>query len=188
GQRGLLRAVVHEAGRAAHASRPHEGVNAVDLAARDVLAIHALAMPEAHPLLGKATLVATMIAGGTRPNMIPGECAITLDGRSTPAWGNARMLAALKAAVQGRVEVKSERFEPLVTGSSEEIVRAAVAESPAGRVTGYGGVSDLFHVRPLPGVVLGPGTSEQSHAPDESVAAEQVERAVGVYGGIIRRY
>jgi acetylornithine deacetylase len=187
-QRGLLRALVHETGRSCHASRPWEGVNAVEAAARDVLAIQAIEMREEHPLLGRATLVATMIAGGTKPNVVPGECVVTLDGRSTPAWDNARMTAALRAAVKGRVEVKSERFAPIETSPDAEIVRVAKAASPTGRVRGFGGVSDLYHVREVPGVVMGPGTSEQSHAPDESVAVEQVLAAARAYGEIVRAY
>lgn len=188
GQRGLLRAFVHETGRSSHASRPSEGVNAVEAAARDVLAVHGIGMPEEHPLLGRATLVATMIQGGTKPNMVPGACTITLDGRSTPAWDNERMAKALAAAVSGRVEVKSARFRPVVTDAGEEIVRVAKASSPTGAVRGFAGVSDLFHVRDVPGVVMGPGTSEQSHAPDESVAAEQVTAAAQAYRSVIRGY
>ena len=187
-QRGLLRAFVHETGRAAHASRPWEGVNAVEAAAKDVLAIHAIEMKEEHPLLGRATLVATMIQGGTRPNVIPGECTITLDGRSTPAWDNERMTAALKAVVKGRVEVKSDRFRPCVTDASHPLVVAATEASPTKKVRGFLGVSDWFHVRRIPGVVMGPGTSDQSHAPDERVAVEQVEAAATAYAKIATRW
>jgi acetylornithine deacetylase len=190
-QRGLLRAYVHETGRSCHASRPWEGVNAVEAAARDVLAITKLGtsgMPDADPMLGRATLVATMIAGGTKPNVLPGAATVTLDGRSTPAYDNEKMIAMLSGAVEGRVEVKSKRFQPIVTPASEEIVVAAAAASPTGRVRGFGGVSDLFFMRHVPGLVLGPGTSEASHAPDEWVAADQVEGAVKAYGSIVTRY
>ena len=188
GQRGLLRAFVHETGRSCHASRPSEGVNAIEAAARDVLAIGTLSMPEAHPLLGKATLVTTMISGGTKPNMLPGACTLTLDGRSIPAYDNDRMTALLAATVEGRVEVKSRRFEPVVTPADAEIVRIAAKASPTGRVRGFGGVSDLFHVRSIPGVVMGPGTSAASHAPDEWVSVDQVDEAVRAYGRIVEAY
>ena len=188
GQRGLLRAYVHETGRSCHASRPWEGVNAVEAAARDVLAISRLSMPEAHPLLGKATLVSTMIAGGTKPNVLPGAATVTLDGRSTPAYDNDRLVALLEGVVEGKVEVKSRRFQPVVTDPSAEIVTVARAASPTGRVRGFGGVSDLFFVRHVPGVVMGPGTSAASHAPDEGVAVEQVDAAARAYAGIVERY
>ncbi len=71
GQRGLLRAYVHETGRACHASRPSEGVNALEAAARDVLAIGRIAMPEEHPLLGRATLGPPMLWGGPKPTVLP---------------------------------------------------------------------------------------------------------------------
>jgi acetylornithine deacetylase/succinyl-diaminopimelate desuccinylase-like protein len=84
--------------------------------------------------------------------------------------------------------VKSKRFQPLDTPEDADIVVAAKAASPTGRVRGFLGVSDLFFVRHVPGVVLGPGTSEASHAPDEWVAVDQVEGAVRTYGGIVERY
>ena len=188
GQRGLLRAYVHETGRSCHASRPWEGVNAIEAAARDVLAIGGVSMPGTHPLLGGATLVTTMVAGGTKPNVLPGAATLTLDGRSTPAYDHDRMITLLEATVEGRVEVKSKRFQPIVTPPEAEIVRLAKAASPTGRVRGFGGVSDLFFVRHAPGIVMGPGTSAASHAPDESVAAEQVEAAARAYGAIVTAY
>lgn len=188
GQRGLLRAFVHETGRSCHASRPWEGINAIEAAARDVQAIGRIDLPGIDPLLGPATLVTTVIAGGTKPNVLPGSCMLTLDGRSTPGCDNERMEALLTAAVEGRVEVKSKRFQPVVTPPDAEIVRVAAHASPTRRVRGFGGVSDLFHLRRAPGIVMGPGTSAASHAPDEWVAVEQVEGAVRAYGRIVEGY
>ena len=188
GQRGLLRASVTARGRSSHASRPWEGVNAIEIAARDVLAIQGLRFDDEHPLLGRPTLAATVIAGGTRPNVIPGECTIQIDGRPTPGCDNERMLALLRAAVQGEVVVKSERFRPVVTDPQQEIVAVARGASPTGVVRGFLGVSDLFHLRHVPGVVMGPGTSAASHAPDEWVAVAQVEAAVTAYAAIIDGY
>ncbi len=189
GQRGLLRAAVVARGRSCHASRPWEGENALEKSARDVLAIQALRFPGEHPLLGRATLAATMIAGGTRPNVIPGECTVQVDGRPTPEWDNGRMLEALRQAVAGsEVQVRSERFRPVLTPPDAEIVRVARAASPTGVLRGFQGVSDLFHLRHLPGVVMGPGSSAASHAPDEWVAVEQVEAAVEAYGRVVTGY
>jgi acetylornithine deacetylase/succinyl-diaminopimelate desuccinylase-like protein len=188
GQRGLLRAAVVARGRAAHASRPWEGENAIERAARDVLAIQALDLGEPDPLLGPPTLQATMIEGGVRHNVIPAECTIQLDGRPTPGCDNRRMLERLRAAVGGEVVVRSTRFEPVVTPEDAEVVQAARAASPTGKVRGFGGVSDLFWVRHVPGIVMGPGTSAMSHAPDESVEALQVEAAEAAYGRILASY
>jgi acetylornithine deacetylase len=188
GQRGLLRATVVAKGRQAHASRPWEGHNAIEEGARDVLAIQGLSFPEEDPFLGRATIAATVIRGGTKPNVIPGSCEIEVDGRPTPRYDNETMIRALRDAVRGEVIVRSRRFEPVSTDGEAEIVRVAREANPAARVRGFGGVSDLFHVRHVPGLVCGPGTSAQSHAPDEWVEVEQVERAVEVYRRIVKGY
>ena len=188
GQRGLLRVSVRAVGRSCHASRPWEGSNAIESAARDVLAIQSMELRGEHPLLGRPTLAVTVIAGGTRPNVIPGECIFQVDGRPTPDCDNERLLGLLRDAVAGEVEVRSTRFRPVVTPAEEEIVQVARAASPSGALRGFGGVSDLFHLRHLPGVVMGPGTSAASHAPDEWVAVEQVEAAAVAYGEIVQRY
>jgi acetylornithine deacetylase len=188
GQRGLLRAAIVARGRQAHASRPWEGVNAIQIAAKDVLAVHALDLGAADPLLGPATLQATVIEGGTRHNVIPGECTVQLDGRPTPSCDNRRMLELLRGVVAGDVVVRSTRFEPVLTAKDAEIVRTALEASPTRKVRGFGGVSDLHWVRHVPGVVMGPGESAQSHAPDEWVAVEQVEAAVEAYGKILAAY
>ncbi len=188
GQRGLLRATLTARGRSCHASRPWEGENAVVKAARDVLAIDRLDLGEEDPVLGRATLESTVIAGGTRPNVLPGECVVELDGRSTPACDNDAMLARLQAVVASDVVVRSKRFLPVSTPASQRIVRLALDASPTKRLRPFGGVSDLFHVRHRPGVVMGPGTSEQSHAADESIAVDQVEAAVTAYGHVVRSF
>ncbi len=188
GQRGLFRASVIAHGRQCHASRPWEGVNAVELAARDVLAIQGLDLGGEDDLLGPATLQATVIAGGTKPNVLPGECTIELDGRPAPGCDNQRMEALLRETVQGEVVVRSNRFLPVRIDAGEEIARLAVEASPTGKVRGFGGLSDLFHVRHVPGVVMGPGTSAASHAPDEWVAVEQVEAAARAYEQIARGF
>lgn len=181
GQRGLLSASIVVSGRSCHASRPWEGDNAITAAARDILAVHELDLGEPDELLGPATLECTVIEGGTRRNVIPGECVIQLDGRPAPTCDNATMVERLRAAVSGEVRVRSDRYVPVVAAPDAEIVRVATAASPTRRVRAFGGVSDLFHLRHIGGVIMGPGTSVASHAPDEWVAVEQVEAAVTAY-------
>ncbi len=188
GQRGLLSASIVVAGQSCHASRPWEGANAITAAARDVLAVDGLDLGEPHELLGPATLQCTVIEGGTRRNVIPGECTISLDGRPTPTCDNKTMVARLKAVVHGEVHVRSDRYVPVVAEPDAEIVRLARAASPTGAVRAFGGVSDLFHLRNIGGVVMGPGTSKASHAPDEWVAVSQVEAAVDAYRKVTSAY
>ena len=62
-QKGLLLLEIIASGRSAHAAHGG-GVNAVEAAARDVLALSKLQIPGAHPALGVTSLHVTKISGG----------------------------------------------------------------------------------------------------------------------------
>jgi acetylornithine deacetylase len=187
-QRGLLRLRVTAKGRSAHAARPWQGENAISKAVRDVLALESLPLPAPHPLLGPATLQVTMISGGVKVNVVPPECTFEVDARTLPELPNRELLERVRGAVRGEVTLVSERMAPVETPADAAIVRAALAAARRPAPIGFGGVSDLFHVRDVPGVVLGPGRSEQSHAADEWIEVEMLERGVEVYLGTIERY
>jgi acetylornithine deacetylase len=189
-QKGLVKLEVHAAGRAGHASRPHEGDNAISRAARDILAIEAIAFERSHPLLGRPTLAVTLVSGGTRSNMIPHACSFTVDGRSTPEHPNEDLVARVSAAVgaASRVEVRSSRFQPVQTPPEHPLVAAARAALPAAAVRAFGGVSDLFHVRHCPGIIVGPGSPPQSHQADESIERAALDLGVEGYVRLVEEY
>jgi acetylornithine deacetylase len=187
GQRGLLRLRLHAEGRRAHASRPHEGLNAIFRAAKAIEQIKLMDLGSPHPLLGPATVQVTMIEGGVAKNVVPPSCVMEIDARTHPDLDNETLRARIEELVDVRVELVSERFAPCATADDEPIVRAAVAAAGT-EPRAFGGVSDLFWVRDVPGVVMGPGRSEQSHAADEWIEVEQLERGVATYAGTIRRY
>jgi len=186
-QRGLLRLRLRAGGRRAHAARPWQGENAIEKAARDVGRLAALDLPE-HPLLGPATLQVTMIEGGVKTNVVPPACVLEIDARTLPSLDNATLEARVRETVESEVELVSDRFVPVETAPDERIVRAALAATGTDAPQAFGGVSDFFHVRDVPAVVLGPGRPEQSHAADEWIEVAQLERGVAAYRATIEGY
>jgi acetylornithine deacetylase len=186
-QRGLLRLRLIARGKRAHAARPWQGENAIEKAARDVVRLAQLPLP-VHPLLGPATVPATMIKGGVRTNVVPPECTIEVDARTVPALDNRALYEMVKGVAESEVDLVSERIAPVETAPEARIVEAALAAAGQAAPAAFGGVSDLFHVRAAPGIVLGPGRSEQSHAADEWIEVEQLARGVDVYVAAIERY
>jgi acetylornithine deacetylase len=187
-QRGLIRIEAVAEGRSAHAARPHQGVNAIVLAMEDILRIRDFAPDDVHPLLGRPSTAVTLVQGGTARNMVPASCTFTVDARTTPGFDNARMVEALRARLRSRISVLRDRMVPVETAGGDPLVLAALAATGATAPIGFGGVSDLFHVRDVPCLVLGPGDPEQSHQADESVPLDQVRRAVDVYFDCARRW
>jgi acetylornithine deacetylase len=186
-QRGMLRLRLRAKGKRAHAARPWQGENAIEKAARDVARLAGVALPE-HRLLGRATLQVTMIQGGVKTNVVPPECVMEVDARTVPELGNRELHDLVSDLVESDVELVSDRFQPVETAVTARIVQAALAATSTRESHAFGGVSDFHWVRDVPAIVMGPGRSEQSHAADEWVETEQLERAVAVYGETIERY
>ena len=187
-QKGLVKLKLTARGRSGHAARPHLADNAIARAARDVIAIEALDFPTEDPHLGRPTAVVTLIEGGIRSNVVPDRCVMTVDARTIVGFDNRRMIAAIRAAAGSDVEVLSDRLEPVAGDSNSKIARAALAAMPERKLTGFGGVSDLAHLAGRPAIVFGPGTPDQSHAADESIAIDALAQAPEIYRATIARY
>ncbi len=189
GQRGLVILKATARGRSAHASRPQKGINALEIAARDILGLKRLKLRR-HPLMGSGSIAATMIQGGTRRNVIPAACEFWIDIRTTPLDPNADTVRRVTRLIESDVHVHSMRLDAVETGEREPIVRAARAAHPGGKPGALMGTSDLVFCakRGIPGVILGPGLPRLSHAPDEYVTDGQLRKAAALYPRIVGAY
>ena len=100
--KGVLRLEIEVAGRAAHASDPDAGINAIVAVAPIVSALDQLAAAvrrRTDPFVGKASLVISTIAGGVALNVIPAQCVITIDRRVLPQETEADVLGEIVAVV-----------------------------------------------------------------------------------------
>ena len=83
-------------GRAAHGSRPREGRDAIRLMARVLMGLDTLdrrlQSRSAHPLLGSASLHASLIEGGRELSSYPDRCHLQMERRTIP--GEAPGIAA----------------------------------------------------------------------------------------------
>lgn len=187
-QKGLVKLRLVAQGRAGHAARPRLAENAIVRAAEDVLAIETLAFSVEDPLLGGPTAAVTIVRGGGRSNVIPDRCELVVDARTIPGFDNARMIEAIREAVSSEVEVLSARLRPVAGDPSWSIARAAQAALPGRPVTGFPSVSDLAHLSGTPAIVFGPGTPDQSHRADESIAIDALRPAPETYRRTIAAY
>jgi len=102
GHRGRCEVKVRMRGKAAHASTPELGDNAI-LKMRPVLdALEAMTSDlPADPVLGRGTQVVTMISSPHTPNSVPGWCEATIDRRLTPGETPQSVVSHIAAAVAG---------------------------------------------------------------------------------------
>ncbi len=204
---GLVSVQVRVQGRAAHASRPQEGLNAIDGMYRFLGRLQQLRNEVGqrhHPLTGGANLTPGTIRGGEVSNMVPDECVLCLDRRLIPGEQAEDALEEIRAVASSLQEAGDEYQydvisdlieEPLETASDHVAVRALrrAAEMETGLDPGYHGWTAtcdaglLAAVGKIPSVVYGPGSISQAHKPDEYIEVEQMNIAARVYAQTVEQ-
>ena len=180
--RGFLWAEIEVTGRAAHGSRPHLGVDAIVKAGPVLTALGELdaALAErTHPLLGRGSVHASVIAGGVELSSYPARCVVGLERRTLPGDTAASVAAELDAlldrcraadpalAAEHRTLLVREPFEVPADAEIAVTVGAAAAEATgaARPVSGASYWADAAFIAAagIPTVMFGP-SGEGAHA------------------------
>jgi acetylornithine deacetylase len=162
--------------------------NAITGLAADLVRLPGLLAERWHPLLGRATVTATMVTAGVSRNVTPPVATAVLDIRSTPSWTHAEIAEALRRELGSEVVVTSDRLVPCETPPGSALLAAALRVRPGVRTFGSPTCSDWVFVRHADAVKCGPGTSRRSHTPDESVDLPEVTAARGFYRALAEEY
>lgn len=199
--KGSVRPVIRIHGKSAHSGMPDLGVNAILKSAPLLKLIgeeHERVKHRTHNLVGQASLTVVRASGGTANNVVPAFCDFTLDRRMVPGEDETEVLADLErmiaaAATEAGVAAEVIGYSPTTgpateTPSDEPIVHAAqsACHKHNGRhtdISGFQGGCDLVHFRKLgaTGIVLGPGSLQVAHQPNEFVPIDELVRSVDIY-------
>lgn len=191
-------------GQAGHSSNPALGNNALE--AMQVVMTRLLEyrtqLQQQHQNPGFTVQVPTLnlgcIHGGDNPNRICSSCELHFDARLLPGMDNEqvrrdiREIVAAVAAERG-LDI---RLESLIKGvgaymEREDSELVQVAE----QLTGHGAEAVAFATEApflqqlgLETLVMGPGSIDQAHQPDEYLELAAIEPAIGVVRALIKRF
>jgi acetylornithine deacetylase/succinyl-diaminopimelate desuccinylase family protein len=185
-------------GRSAHGSKPHLGVSAITSMARFLLRIEEVLPDLEHPLVGRPTVNAALIQGGSAPNVVADRCVVDVDRRLIPGESSREDvlapfegLASAIAAEHPEVDLSFSLREWTDAAESDpasiiaDLCRAAVHDEGRDPTDlGFTGISDArFYINDvrIPTVILGPGSLDVAHTADESVAVDDLVAAARVY-------
>jgi succinyl-diaminopimelate desuccinylase len=196
GEKGMLWSKVVAKGKAAHGSRPAEGINAIDLCMKaiQVLTNQAYRYDE-EELLGKPTVNLGKISGGIKVNVVPEYCEAQIDMRLVKGQSPEGILKEMNARLDvaqlsDNIEVDYMIGKPaIITPSESLIVKSAVksvekitSKNVSLKTATYG--TDCSVLQPKIGIlniICGPGSIEQAHQPNEYIRINQLLEAVDVY-------
>ncbi len=185
-QKGLLILKLETEGEAGHAARVN-GTNAIYEMTSQLHKLQALSFPGENPFIGKTRITPTIIEGGTAKNAHPDSCTVYLDIRTIPEVPNEVIIERMKKELNLETTVYSDRFVSTRTDPEHPVAKAAV-EVTKFPLFGSPTTSDWVFLADVPTIKIGPGNSRDSHTANESLAIEQLEKAVTTYEQIIRRY
>jgi acetylornithine deacetylase len=184
----------------AHSSLRPYGVSAIEEAAKLIVKINEIGQrlarrPDLDPLYSVpfSTTSVGVIRGGTVRNIVAGECVVDFDLRCVPGDDPHAIVAEIEAYARDVLEPPMKAIAPDAGFTFEELALVpgldTAADAPvtvlakklAGRndhaKVAYGTEAGLFQESGIPTAIVGPGSIEQAHKPDEYVEAVELAKA-----------
>jgi acetylornithine deacetylase len=202
--KGIMMEAITVVGRAGHSSNPALGNNAMEamhIVMSDLLAFRSeLQQRYNNPLFDVAvpTLNLGCIHGGDNPNRICGQCELHFDLRALPGMNNDDIHneieqrlkpIAQKLGVNISLRALVKNIQPFDQGEDSELVKMAE------QLTGHSSEAVAFATEGpfmqqlgMDTIVMGPGSIDQAHQPNEFMATNQVQPAVDLLKQLINRF
>lgn len=197
--RGFVWTEIEFVGRAAHGSRYDIGVDAIRhaglvLAELDALET-AMLHSRTHPLLGRASLHASTISGGTGLSTYPDRCTLAVERRTLPGETAEEAVNEILDAcdrVRGRHPELSASVRLLTSQAPSDVKtdaqvvksleRALASEGMQAPIEGLSAWTDaaLLNEAGIPAICFGPGDIAFAHAAEEYVPVNEIEQAAAV--------
>jgi acetylornithine deacetylase len=203
--KGFVWADLEVRGIAAHGSRYDVGVDAIALASLVIADLENYQLREftkrSHPLLGRPSLHASVIKGGTGLSTYPDRCTVTFERRTVPGEKPSDFTRELEASIARVREHRPELDATVIPGFSQEpndvderhpVVRAlSTALKGAARPAPIEGLScwtdaAILTAAGIPAVCFGPGDIAVAHAREEFASVAEIEGAAVTLTQVVR--
>ncbi len=205
--KGFLWVEAEFRGRAAHGSRPDQGVDAILHAARFLTALEPLGARlrggPPHPLLTHPSFHTGTIRGGSAPSVYPDRCQLVLERRTLPGEAPSAVLRefqevldGVRAAcphVDGTLEAGLFRpgtEVPVDSSLVGSLLGAVREEGLVPRVEGMTAWVDAAFLNEagVPAVCFGPGSIARAHGAEEWVPVEELEAGARILTRFARSF
>ena len=195
-------------GKAAHASIPEKGSNAIAAMGNFICRINNEYIPKLNKRIqegaGSPTISFGIINGGKKVNIVADNCVLNIDRRWIASESKEQVIPELEKYLKDVCSESSDLkysiaaalpqegyFGPFFISESHELVKmskeAVIFSGRKPEVTSMNGWTDgatILHAG-IPTVILGPGNMEQAHTADEWINISELIDAVKVYLSLI---
>lgn len=202
--KGPVRWQVDIAGRAAHSSMAHLGVNAIAVASDLIGELRRIEdelkawPPDARFEPPYPTLQVTLIEGGNATNIVPVSCRFSFDVRAMPGLDTRQIERRLRTFAETQclpdmqriapeaaiTIVQANNVPPFLADPNADVVSLALKLTGQNQTfaVSYATEAGLFQAAGAPSVVCGPGDIAQAHTANEWIAASELDACMAFLG------
>ena len=177
-EKGLLVLDASAIGKSGHAAR-EEGINAIDIAMKDIAVIQSIVFDKVSPFTGKVKATVTSIETDNKAhNVIPAECKFIIDIRVNEEYSFEEIISKLRGLLKSELTPRSFRLKSTIIQLDHVLVQAGISLG----MSHYGSptTSDKA-LMPFPALKIGPGDSSRSHTANEFIYIEEIEKGIERY-------
>jgi len=191
-------------GQSGHSSNPALGKNALD-AMHDMISALKTVRTElcnehqnAHFAVTHPTMNLGCIHGGDSPNRICNSCELHFDFRGLPGMNNSDVVQMIHQRIQPIADEHAVSYtlsdlfdgvEAFAESASSELVQLAEQLSGAAPSSvAFATEAPFLQALGMQTIVLGPGSIDQAHQPDEYIGLDQIEPSVTLLRQFIQHY
>jgi acetylornithine deacetylase len=202
--KGIAMEAIRLQGRSGHSSDPALGVSALEgmhQAIAELIAWRSeLQARHRNPLFAVEVPTVNLghIHGGDNPNRICAQCELQFDIRPLPGMDLDQLRGEIDRRIGHRLQDSGLIFErvslfegtpAMETPAESAIVKAAEALTgySAGAVA-FGTEGPYLNQMGMQTVIMGPGSIEQAHQPDEFLALDQIEPGIRIIRELVTRF
>lgn len=196
GEKGLIWLKIISRGKAAHASDPGKGENAIDKVIDFLSAIPGYRFKgDFHPLFSEPTLNLGKIEGGEAPNMVPDQCEAILDIRYPLGMRGKDIVTQLKNLAEEKelkVEMEIINFsQPHIVEENSLLVKAfrkvgkKLGINLGLGTTGGNTIAKNLYFKGIPSITHSPAEEDLAHQPNEYVKVDNLVRCAQLWAGVI---
>ncbi|MGJ8647895.1 MAG: acetylornithine deacetylase [Marinomonas colpomeniae] len=202
--KGIMMERIQVTGQAGHSSNPALGNNALD-------AMHAVMSElmmfrqqlkhqyrDANFIIDYPTMNFGCIHGGDNPNRICGRCELEFDLRALPGMSNQALMAEISQRLPSIEEKTGTKIQlnslfpdvpSFYTPIESDIIKAceALTKRQASTVA-FATEGPFLNQMGIETLILGPGSIDQAHQPNEFMALDQIQPMQQVIRGLIERF
>jgi len=202
--KGIMMESVRITGQAGHSSNPELGNNAMDAMHSVISELmdyrSELKTQYSHSgfSVPTPTLNLGCIHGGDNPNRICGQCELHFDLRFIPGMNMNQLRTGIesrlqKVAKQSQTQIERvslfDGVEAFASDENSELVTLAEKLSGHGaEAVAFATEAPFFAAANIDTVVMGAGSIDQAHQPDEFLALDQIDPMIGYLEKMIQHY